>query len=173
MVVCCPENLALQILLIQPIFLLEDLGFFQDNSYIHSLGFELLQVWLVEKPLLPQHNLNHFRHHLSSLTRWRVFHRWLESLIGESGFLYQLSYKRFYIDEIYDVLIVRPFHGLATLVWKQFDIEVVDGAVNGSGKMMIKLSNVIRKIQTGLIQHYASIVLLGVILIMIYLYLEI
>jgi NADH-quinone oxidoreductase subunit L len=95
-----------------------------------------------------------------------------ETLAQKAGILYRLSYNKYFMDEIYDILVVRPFRALAMVAWKRLDIEVVDGFANGGGKAMIRLGSVIRKVQNGLIQHYASIILLGVVLIMIYLYFE-
>ena len=48
----------------------------------------------------------------------------------------------------------------------------VNGVVNGSGHAVARISGVIRRVQSGLIQHYASIILLGVIFILIYLYID-
>jgi NADH-quinone oxidoreductase subunit L len=95
-----------------------------------------------------------------------------ETLAKKAGILYHLSYNKYFMDEIYNILIVRPFRGLALIVWKRIDIEIVDGLVNGGGKAIARFGSLIRKVQNGLIQHYASIILLGVVLIMIYLYFE-
>ena len=95
-----------------------------------------------------------------------------KTLAEKAGILYRLSYNKYYVDEIYDFLVIRPFRSLADITWRRFDVDVVDGAVNGSGKMVAYTAGIIRKVQNGLIQNYASIILLGVILIMMYLYLD-
>ncbi|UCH09661.1 MAG: NADH-quinone oxidoreductase subunit L [Fidelibacterota bacterium] len=85
---------------------------------------------------------------------------------------YKLSFNKYYIDEVYDHLIVQPFTALASFSWKWFDVQVVDGTVNESGRSIGRLSALIRRIQNGFIQHYASIILLGVIFILLYLLLD-
>ena len=93
-----------------------------------------------------------------------------DDLAQRLGFLHRLSFNKYFVDEAYHLLIVRPFQALAEGLWKWFDIKVVDGAVNGSGHAITMISGAIRRVQSGLIQHYASIILLGVIFILIYLY---
>ncbi len=93
-----------------------------------------------------------------------------DDLAQRLGFLYRLSFNKYFVDEAYNLLVVRPFQALAEGLWKWFDIRVVNGAVNGSGHAVTRISGVIRRVQSGLIQHYASIILLGVIFILIYLY---
>jgi len=93
-----------------------------------------------------------------------------DDLAQRLGFLHRLSFNKYFVDEAYHLLIVRPFQALAEGLWKWFDIQVVDGTVNGSGHAVARISGVIRRVQSGLIQHYASLILLGVIFILIYLY---
>ena len=93
-----------------------------------------------------------------------------DDLAQRLGFLHRLSFNKYFVDEAYHLLIVRPFQALAEGLWKLFDIQVVDGVVNGSGHAIARISGVVRRVQSGLIQHYASIILLGVIFILMYLY---
>ena len=95
-----------------------------------------------------------------------------DDLARRLGILYHLSYNKYFVDEAYHLLLVRPFQALAEVLWKWFDVQVVDGVVNGSGHAIARISGVIRRVQSGLIQHYASIILLGVIFILIYLYID-
>ncbi|UCD38111.1 MAG: NADH-quinone oxidoreductase subunit L [Fidelibacterota bacterium] len=95
-----------------------------------------------------------------------------EDLAKRLGLLYRLSFNKYFVDEIYDRLIIKPFRMLATVTWEWFDVQIVDGAVNGSGHAVARMSGIVRKIQNGLIQHYASIILLGVIFILIYIYFD-
>ena len=91
-----------------------------------------------------------------------------EQLARRLGPLYRLSKNKYYVDEIYQAAVVRPFQQLAGLCWNWFDVRVVDGLVNASARSMVHLSGAVRQLQSGLIQHYASIILLGVIFIMLY-----
>ena len=82
--------------------------------------------------------------------------------------LYGLSRNRYYVDEFYQAVVVRPFQKLSGLCWYWFDVRAIDGLVNASARSMARLSGVVRQLQSGLIQHYASLILLGVIFIMLY-----
>jgi NADH-quinone oxidoreductase subunit L len=80
--------------------------------------------------------------------RWALLHR---------TFLY-----KYWIDEIYDALIVRPIHGMSRALWNFFDVKIVDGAVNGVAYTLEGLSAVLRLFQTGFVGTYAFFFALGV-----------
>ena len=81
--------------------------------------------------------------------------------------LHKLSANKYYVDEIYRAIILRPFQIVSELLWKGFDVKIIDAAVNGSGRAVSKLGGAVRLLQTGLLQHYASMLLLGVAFILI------
>jgi NADH-quinone oxidoreductase subunit L len=75
---------------------------------------------------------------------------------------YYLSRNFFYIDEIYDVLIVKPLTGL-TYLCRAFDLYIVDGLVDLVGQMpRFAGAYFIQPIQNGLVQYYALLMILGV-----------
>jgi NADH-quinone oxidoreductase subunit L len=55
--------------------------------------------------------------------------------------LYKLLYNKYYFDEIYQKIIIDPTMAIAGFMWK-FDARVVDGAVNGTGWLTIKWSDI-------------------------------
>jgi NADH-quinone oxidoreductase subunit L len=55
--------------------------------------------------------------------------------------IYTLLYNKYYIDEIYDAVIIRPTYRLADFLWS-FDARVVDGLVNLHGSVTVGLSTV-------------------------------
>jgi NADH-quinone oxidoreductase subunit L len=76
--------------------------------------------------------------------------------------LYQLSYNKFYFDEIYAVLIVWPLVGVSHLfAW--IDRVFVDGLVNLCGQVPVFVGAVVRPLQNGMIQVYAAAMLLGLL----------
>ncbi len=84
--------------------------------------------------------------------------------------LYNLLKRKYYVDEIYDALFVRPLFWLSeNFFWKIFDVKLIDGAVNGSAKLFGGLASVMRRWQTGIVQNYAVTLVLGVIVILGYL----
>lgn len=77
---------------------------------------------------------------------------------------------RYYVDEIYDMLIVKPLVLLAdSLLWKRIDIVLIDGVVNGAGSAMKNLGNGLRRIQSGFVRVYAAWLLVGGVLVAVWL----
>ena len=73
-----------------------------------------------------------------------------------AGGLYRLVYNKYYVDEIYDFLIVRPLRWTAEQLWRIVDVYVIDGSVrlgaaivNTSGKLLRYLQN--GDVQTGVV----------------------
>ena len=85
---------------------------------------------------------------------------------------YKVLKNKYYIDEIYNAVIVVPLRKLSDFFYKIFDLKIIDGLVNGSGKFFDSLSADWRKLQTGVIQDYAIISIAGIVAIMIYLLLK-
>ncbi len=80
--------------------------------------------------------------------------------------LYQLLFNKYYVDEIYEFIFVNGCKKLGTILWLKFDVPVIDGIVNGVGKVTMFLGESVRKIQTGHIQHYIVGILIGVVLVL-------
>ena len=81
---------------------------------------------------------------------------------------YNLIFNKYYVDELYDVLVVRPTVVLSNLLWRAVDAEVIDGMVNGTASMVGANSSLWRRLQTGNVQHYALSMLLGAMAILGY-----
>lgn len=79
--------------------------------------------------------------------------------------LYRLVSNKYYVDELYQILFVNSVKGLGRGLWKGVDDFIIDGTVNGLAYLIGWISSVMRRVQTGLVQHYAfSMVVGGVIL---------
>jgi hypothetical protein len=53
---------------------------------------------------------------------------------ARTGFLYRLLYGKYFVDEIYDALVVWPIEKISrVLLWRGMDVGLIDGAVNGAG----------------------------------------
>jgi len=76
--------------------------------------------------------------------------------------LYALSYGKFFFDEIYVALVVRPLEGLAWL-FAGIDRYLIDGIVNLFGELPRALGYVLRPLQSGLLPLYALVMALGVL----------
>jgi NADH-quinone oxidoreductase subunit L len=73
----------------------------------------------------------------------------------------RLVNQKYMVDELYDVLFVRSTHALARCLWQGFDVLVIDGLVNGSGRLMAAVSGVVRTTQNGQAQAYLVSVVVG------------
>jgi NADH-quinone oxidoreductase subunit L len=78
------------------------------------------------------------------------------------GAIYRLCYNKWYFDELYGFLFVRPVIWLAGAFW-QVDKDVVDGMPNGVASLTTSGAQQIIKIQTGSIANYAFVMLIGVV----------
>jgi NADH-quinone oxidoreductase subunit L len=81
---------------------------------------------------------------------------------------YRLLFNKYYVDEIYDFAIVRPFTICSGWLARVFDPGVIDGIVNGVAKATRGSSLIWREIQTGNIQHYLIAFLIGTLGILAY-----
>jgi NADH-quinone oxidoreductase subunit L len=81
-----------------------------------------------------------------------------ESLSG----LYNLVYNKYFVDEIYGAVVVKPaVEGSRSVLWRGMDAGIVDGAVNGIGRLARGTGGVLRHLQSGYIRSYAAWVVLG------------
>jgi len=77
---------------------------------------------------------------------------------------YRLLVNKYYVDEAYEAVVVRPLVGGAGWTYRNFDLRVVDGALNGSASAADLAGKGLSALQTGLLRDYALAFLLGVIL---------
>jgi NADH-quinone oxidoreductase subunit L len=89
-----------------------------------------------------------------------------ESLNEVPTGLRKVLWNKWYVDEIYDATIVRPFAAMANWFWKFVDTEVIDGTVNGTANLMEDWAKGIRHWQTGNVQNYAMSFLIGAMAIL-------
>ena len=83
--------------------------------------------------------------------------------------VHRLLMHKYYVDELYDAAIVQPIKIISTeLLWRRFDVKVIDGAVNGAASIVDGGSAVLRRLQTGSVRAYAGSVLVGVVIILGY-----
>jgi NADH-quinone oxidoreductase subunit L len=88
-----------------------------------------------------------------------------DSLASTFKWLYTPLYNKYYVDEIYDAMVVKPLVGGSRWVlWKGADAGLIDGSVNGVGALAQKVGGVLRLLQSGNIRSYATWVLFGSVL---------
>lgn len=78
--------------------------------------------------------------------------------------VYNLLWNKYYVDETYDTIIVNPILQTSrSFLWKIADNKIIDGTVNGVAKAIDIISANIRKLQTGVAQFYALVMVLGIV----------
>jgi NADH-quinone oxidoreductase subunit L len=83
--------------------------------------------------------------------------------------VYLTVLHKYYVDEGYGALFVKPLLALSTVVfWRGVDQGVIDGMVNGAGETSKKIGNELRLMQSGNIRSYAAWVAAGGALVIAY-----
>jgi NADH-quinone oxidoreductase subunit L len=84
------------------------------------------------------------------------------------GVFAKMSYNKFYIDELYNAIIVRPLHAIGQFFYKIVDIQFIDGIVNSVNKGVTGSSRTIRFIQSGYVGFYIFAMVFGIIAILLF-----
>ncbi|MFK7972694.1 MAG: NADH-quinone oxidoreductase subunit L [Bacteroidia bacterium] len=98
---------------------------------------------------------------------WRFYKK--NSIAGDDilerrfGGLYDAWESKFYFDELYQIILIRPYEWFSRQVFRKADEQVVDGLVNGTGTAVTSAGEVLRRLQSGLVQNYATILSAGVL----------
>jgi NADH-quinone oxidoreductase subunit L len=90
-----------------------------------------------------------------------------ESLKTSAGALYTLVYNKYYVDELYSTLVVKPVEGISRFVlWRGIDEALIDSSlVNGLGRVVRGWGTLFRQLQSGSIRNYATWILAGSLLV--------
>ncbi|MBZ5530957.1 MAG: NADH-quinone oxidoreductase subunit L [Acidobacteriia bacterium] len=85
-----------------------------------------------------------------------------DRITGKIHGIYLTVLHKYYVDEGYGLLLVKPLLALSTVVfWRGVDQGVIDGLVNGAGSTSQGIGNELRRMQSGNIRSYAAWVALG------------
>ena len=100
------------------------------------------------------------------ITAWFMYIRSPETpkrLAEDFSILYKFLLNKWYFDEIYDFIFVRPAKWLGTFLWKEGDGRVIDGfGPNGIAARVQDITARVVKFQTGYLYHYAFAMLIGI-----------
>ena len=107
-------------------------------------GFAIAYVYYIQAPWLPAATARAFRP------------------------LYLFFLNKWYFDELYDWLFVKPAFAIGRFFWKGGDGAVIDGAIDGTAAGVGRITQRVVKLQTGYVYTYAFAMLIGVALILSY-----
>ncbi|OAJ51783.1 NADH-quinone oxidoreductase subunit L [Paraburkholderia ginsengiterrae] len=79
------------------------------------------------------------------------------------GPIYTLLDNKYYMDKINEVVFARGAVAIGRGLWKEGDVVVIDGIVNGSARFIGWFAGVIRFLQSGYIYHYAFAMIIGML----------
>jgi NADH-quinone oxidoreductase subunit L len=80
--------------------------------------------------------------------------------------LHRLVYRKYYIDEVYNALFVRPLMWLSDTVYRFIELTLIDPIVNGFGKAVVGSGKTLRVVQTGTTGFYVFLMVLSIALIL-------
>ena len=103
------------------------------------IGFVVAYIFYIAKPYLPA------------------------QLAQSNGVLYRFLLNKWYFDELYDVIFVRPAKWLGRTLWKKGDGAIIDGlGPDGVSARVVDVTQAVVRLQTGYVYHYAFAMLIGV-----------
>jgi NADH-quinone oxidoreductase subunit L len=82
--------------------------------------------------------------------------------------VYVFLLNKWYIDELYDFIFVRPTFWIANVLWKVGDIGIINGLIDGTAAGVYKVTARAVRLQTGYIYTYAFAMLVGLALFVTY-----
>jgi NADH-quinone oxidoreductase subunit L len=100
---------------------------------------------------------------------WLVFRSWLPARAGKPlptpiALFWRWARHKFYVDEVYDFLVIRPFTGLSNGLYKVVDAGLIDSvAVGGTAGVLRRMGSWLRYTQTGNAQNYATVMAVGLL----------
>ncbi len=86
--------------------------------------------------------------------------------------LHKLLLNKYFVDEIYGALVVRPLVYFSVFLWKVVDVLIIDGLANGLAVVGQDASEVLKYGQSGRVRGYATVFVAGVVVIVGYLVLK-
>ena len=86
----------------------------------------------------------------------------------QRSFIPQLLYRKYYIDELYEVVIQKPVAGLSTFLHEIVEVKGIDRFVNWVGDLVVLIGQNIRYIQTGNVGNYLFYMVISIILILFF-----
>jgi NADH-quinone oxidoreductase subunit L len=94
----------------------------------------------------------------------------VEGFINNNRPFYNFLVKKWYFDELYNLIFVKSFRGIGTFLWKRGDVKTIDAyGPDGVAKVIKNLSDRASSVQSGYLYHYATVILIGLILIVSFL----
>ncbi len=92
--------------------------------------------------------------------------KWADSLTAPFAALQSLAQHKWYVDELYNAILIKPILAISGWFAAFFDKRIIDGAVNGVASISMAIAEPVRKFQTGVVPTYALTFLIGVVAVL-------
>lgn len=100
--------------------------------------------------------------------RTRFFN--LDHMTARFSAIHRILLNKYWVDEIYQAVLVKPFLWISRhILWHYWDQDIIDGIVNGTGRVLAATGKTLQQIQSGSVRHYAAWISFGTILLLAYL----
>ncbi len=98
-----------------------------------------------------------------------LFQRKQSQVLEEHTGFRKILFHKYYIDEIYEILFVKPFVSVSKFIAFFLDLKVIDRFFVGIGFFFGSLANLFRRLQSGFVGDYALYIVLGTFCILVFL----
>ena len=157
-------------------------------GYELFVGVDMKQFWGESIFILPTNTAMENAHHVPKWVKTLpvvlatagvgfavLFYGYLTSMPAKIAALlrplYLLFFNKWYFDELYDAVFVRPAVLIGTYLWRRGDQDTIDGfGPDGMSALVYRLSGVFSRVQTGFVFHYAFAMLIGVVVMVTWYY---
>jgi NADH-quinone oxidoreductase subunit L len=82
------------------------------------------------------------------------------------GLLHEMSYQKYYVDELYETIVVRPLFWVSSTTNRWIEVGGIDTMVNGVGEGVVGAGKLFRWLQSGSIGYYLFIMVGGILAIL-------
>ncbi|WP_295419335.1 NADH-quinone oxidoreductase subunit L [Sulfurovum sp.] len=132
--------------------------------------------------LLPEYHMSEHTHHIAWLLGLVVlafavsgiilaYKKYAKKLVRdekvENSFIYKLLANQYYIPNLYEEFISKPYAMISEHMWKDVDMKIVDATVDGIAKLLYKSGDGSRKMQTGNLSNYLNWMAVGGVLLLV------
>jgi len=150
-------------------------------GYKHFVGEGWQSFWGASIKILPTHKALEHAHHsplwvallpvvvgvLGIALAWYAYmtsSRFPERMVAANEPLHKFLLNKWYFDELYNAIFIRPAFWIGRLFWKGGDGKIIDGfGPDGIAATTIKAARRVAALQTGYVYHYAFAILIGVV----------
>ena len=169
-----------------PLFVLATGAVFAGIAFSHYfIGEGYAEFWKAALFEAPGKDIRHHMHELPEWVPWAptlamlsglalatVYYVLVPSLPAATARafkpLYLFLLNKWYFDELYNFIFVRPAFAIGRLLWKGIDGAIIDGTIDGTAKSVGWATGRIVRLQTGYVYHYAFAMLIGVAALLTY-----